>query len=40
MFKIHEVVEGFRVRVNEKSNRNKTIFKLYEHKINSKQLNN
>ncbi len=37
MFKIHETVEG---GVNERSNRNRTIFKPCEHKINSRQLKN
>ncbi len=37
MFEIHEAVEG---GVNERSNRDRTIFKPYKHKINLRQLNN
>jgi hypothetical protein len=37
MFEIREAIE--RVSVKERSNRDRTIFKPYQHKINSKQLN-
>jgi hypothetical protein len=36
MFEIHEAIEG---GVNERSDGDRTIFKPYKHKINSKQFN-
>jgi hypothetical protein len=37
MFEIHETIEGVSMK---EFNRDRTIFKPYKHKINSKQLNN
>jgi len=37
MFEIHEVIHW--KGVNKRSNKNRTIFKPYEHKINLKQFN-